>query len=169
VTGTKSFAMEGGILKIGGSTSYYFSCVNNTGKFRISYVQIQFVSSLGSFIYVEGGSVIFEYLKMNNVQSYWVNPLIDVDHKVASVSVECHSLNITNCKYNYPGGTYNKSSVVFFSNESSATYNIFFNMTMSFFNNNTFNLSSIDYNDGGGICGFNSLVSSSGFFLFFLF
>jgi hypothetical protein len=159
--------MEGGILKVGKNTSYFIFCVNNTGLLGLSNVEIQFTTSLGSFIYVVGGTIIIEYLKMNNIQSYWVNPLIDAEQSVSTISVECHSLNVTNCVYKYPGGTYNKSSIAFFSNSTSSTYAISFNMTHSVFCNISVNLTGVNNNDGGGICGFFCRTLSGFFFFFF--
>jgi hypothetical protein len=160
--------MEGGVLTVGNTSTMYFCCVNNTGKLEMSYVQIQFKSELNSFIYTVGGTIIFENLKMDKVSTYWVRPIVDISSSIAAVTVECHSCNVTNCIYKYTGSTtYNKSSLFFFS--SAGSMEIFFNMTSAFFYNNSFNLTGVNGNDGGGICYFNGNITSSSKFLFFIF
>jgi hypothetical protein len=159
VSESKSFAMEGGVLQFGTSRSpsinYYFSWVSGIGaSMRISYMEIQFMSEMNSLVNVEGGSLILEHVMLENEVVGWVHPLIHVKHSVSFVTVELISCSVSDCEYKYGGTEWNKSSVVYFFNDSTADQAFFLNISSCVFCNDILNMSGLDY--GGGICRINS-------------
>jgi hypothetical protein len=180
ITSSKSFVMKGGILKYGftpSNSDYYFMWVSGVDGpwLNIWSVEIQFVSLMNSFIYVEGGIVVLEDVKVNDqLDMMWTYPLVDVCQNVSDVIVELHSCSFTNNKYQF-GGLVEpyKSAVVYFVSANygtDATKQITLNMSFCFFDNNTFNLSFAGnmYNHGG-VGHIYSRNSSSSFFFSFSF
>jgi hypothetical protein len=169
ITGSKSFTLENGILNIGRTSSCYFCYVNDSGNLNLSHVEINFIKSMGYFAYIHGGDVTFEYLQINN-QNNWTSPLLfSPVSSVSSVSARFFSCIISKCSYL---SSQKYAALVFFLREKN--YNsITLNVSSSSFQNNIFNLSSIDgttNHNGGGAIYFLGENSMSGFLLFvFLF
>jgi hypothetical protein len=163
--------MNGGILLFGttlsSSTSYCFTFINGTSPLiRISHVDIQFVNTTNSFIYVVGGAAVLEYVTIDEEKTRWVYPLIYADTTVSLISVELHWVNITNSVYKY---SFTPScAVVYFKHSStSSSYAINLNITFSYFWNNSYDMGgSSNY---CGVCAFLSYQSSSGIFDMYLF
>jgi hypothetical protein len=160
--------MEGGILKVGGGTAYYFSWVNNSGVMKMSYVELEFVSELNSTIYVEGGTVILEYVSVINQQNYWVAGLVNISSVVAPVWVEVFSCSFINSVYNYGGSSdasyLSRCSPFSFRNETFDIFSVKLNMTSCLFLHNYFNTSG---NGFAGTCCFYTENPDSGTFFFF--
>jgi hypothetical protein len=164
--------IEGGILKYGNTslktrTNYYFYDLNGTGgaSLSISGVEIEFVSAMNSTVFILGGKVTLEDVKISNqLNTNWVSPLVLSHSNISSVTVNLHSCTITNSKYKNAKSSYDRSAVVYFINQT-ATQSIALNMSSCLCLNNTFNLSCTD-SMGGGVCLFHSYSTSSGMFFF---
>jgi hypothetical protein len=170
VSASQSFTVEGGILVCGSSTNentQYFTIVNGENAyFCFSGVELKYKGQMGSIVYVRGGTVRFDNVKMNKQDSFhWVNPLIDVNATISTVNVYILSTNITNNDYHYTNTSTSlfKSGVIFFVNTS--TKAITLNMRGSSFLNNSFNISN-NTNARGGVCVFNGPPQSVFFFYF---
>jgi hypothetical protein len=171
--------MSGGILMCGVSTlndtTLYFVILNNiNAELVLHCVELRYVSQMNSVVYITGGRVYFEGVKMDKQTAYyWVNPLINVNATVSPVSVHFLSSNITNCHYSYTNTSTSlyKSAVIFFTNTSTNVLTL--TISFSSFRNNTFHLS--NYSSArGGICHFYGPTDSSVkiifyFLLFFFF
>jgi hypothetical protein len=123
---------------------------------------------MGSIVYVRGGTVRFDNVKMNKQKNYhWVNPLIDVNATVSTVDVYILSTSITNSDYHHSNTSTSlfKSGIVFFINTS--TMAITLNMSGSSFLNNSFYL--FNSYAQGGVCRFNGPTQSGLFIIFYIF
>jgi hypothetical protein len=174
VSASQSFTVKGGVLVFGKSPNeitFYFTIVGGeNADFCFSGVELRYRGQMGSIVYVTGGKVRFDNVKMNKQNSvHWMNPLIDVNSTVLTVDVYILSTNISNSNYHYANTSQNlyKSGVVFFDN----TYQqvITLNMSGCYFLNNSFYLSEMDSYSRGGVCRFNGLEQSGLFFIFYLF
>jgi hypothetical protein len=148
--------MSGGIfmcgISTGDDTTLNFVRLNNQGaQFTLYNIDLRYVSKMNSVVYITGGTVYFERVKMDKQPSYyWVNPLIDVDADVSSVAVHFCFSNITNSHYQlFDVIGLLKTAIIFCSNTSNM---LTLNMSSSYFRNNSFY---IDSNARGGICHFN--------------
>jgi hypothetical protein len=143
--------------------------VNGTGgaSLYISDVELEFVSAMNSMVFILGGMVTLEYVKMNEQNMMWVSPLVLSDSSTSSVIVNLHSCTFTNCKYKNADSSIPKSAVVYFVNQTTAIYSITLNMSFCFCYNNTFNLNNVNVYTGGGFSYFpsNNPFSSMFFFL----
>jgi hypothetical protein len=170
ITGSKIFAIQGGILKYGnGGLKYYFMIVNGTGgaSLCLSGVDIEFVSVMNSTVFILGGKVVLEDVKINNqLDTTWVSPLVFSHSRTSSVTVDLHSCTITNSKYKNADSSYDRSAAVYFINQATATQPITLNMSFCLCLNNTFNLS-YGRNWGGGVSFFYSYSESSSMWLSF--
>jgi hypothetical protein len=135
----------------------------------ISGVEIEFVSGMNSMVFILGGKVILESVKLNNQTERWVSPLVFVDSNTSNVVVNLHSCTITNCIYKNANSSSPKSAVVYFIPENTTTYTVILNISFCFCYNNTFNLSNISSDTGGGFCLFCSYSTLSSMFFFFFF
>jgi hypothetical protein len=138
----QSFTMEGGTLKYGNmnteslDTLCYFSIIKGDGGYiHLRRIRLKFVSEMNSFIFMEGGTVWIECLKMENELVGWVYPLVDV-RCITSVIVKLTSLNITNCYYKNLHTQ--KSAVVFFDELYGFLHPTYLNISSLFSQNNTF-------------------------------
>jgi hypothetical protein len=148
------------------SSSYHFSTVNGSNAyFKLKYISIKFISKMNSFIYVEGGIICMEYMKVENERTLWNYPLIDASYITSFIIIEIYCLNITNCYYKYglEAAWPHKSSIVFF-NSQGLSYPFFLNISSSFFQNTTFYL---NHESRGGSIYFRSKHGGYGFFFFF--
>jgi hypothetical protein len=137
--------------------------VNGTGGASLSLfnVEIEFVSAMNSFIYILGGKVILENVKVDNQSDVmWNYPLVDVYQSISAVSVEIYSCTITNSMYKHLSSLY-KSAIVFFSNSSLLTRSINLNISLFSFYNNSFDLNGSSNFWGGGVSYFICDNSSS--------
>jgi hypothetical protein len=178
ITGWKSFMMRGGILKygdtsLGAPSSYYFIIVNGTRgpSLCFSDMEIEFVNGMNSMVFVLGGKVTLEKVKINNqLDTNWVRPLVFSHSNFSIVAVNLHSCTITNSNYKPPNASLGGSAVVYFIDETTAVKSIFFNISFCLCQNNTFN-NSFDLTKvlwSGGFTLFHSYYPSSGNFFFFL-
>jgi hypothetical protein len=164
---SQSFNISGGILKLGvlsNDKTLYFIQVNSSGYLTLFYVDLRFIGKMNSVIYMTGGTIHVEKVKIN--RQSWVYPLIDVNATVSGsgTTVKFLSSNILNSIYIFNGTTSPyKSAIIFFTNTSSQKLNM--TILSSSFLNNTFYLSS-DYAVGSGFL-FHGQNSTSGFFFFF--
>lgn len=179
ITSSKQFLMVGGIFKFGTSlpvsTDYYFSWVSFSDAFiKISKVEIVFISTMNNLIFVEGGRVVLEYLKIDKQaeeeeKTKWVHSLIHIHCNISGVSIEVYSSNITNSIYKYiipdPEIPVSEPPFIYFVRNESLTNVISFNITSSYFNNNTFNMGLY----GGSVCLFHSYNNYSGFIIIIIF
>jgi hypothetical protein len=168
ITGSKSFTIQGGILKYGNTSletpiNYYFMIVNGTGgaSLCLSSVEIEFVSEMNSTVFILGGKVTLEDVKINNqLDTNWVSPLVFSDSNTSSVTVNLHSCTITNSYCN------SVRSVFYFIRETISFQSITLNMSFCSCLNNTFNLVSETRNNGVGL--FCSYSKSSSMWVSFL-
>jgi hypothetical protein len=168
--------MEGGTLHYGDNSlstpsNYYFIFINGTSSsMTFSDIEIKFISGMNSLVYIFGGKVILNYLKMDNQpDTMWVNQLIHVYPNKSAVTVELYCCKITNCKYKCMAREEScKSAVIYFDNITTFGTAITLNITLCFFKNNTFNINT-GGNSWGGVFLFFSTATSSGLFLFILF
>jgi hypothetical protein len=171
ITGSKSFMIKRGILKYGnGGLKYYFMIVNGTGgaSLCLSSMKIEFVSAMNSTVFILGGKVSLDNVKINNqLDTNWVSPLVFSHSNTSSVIVDLHSCTITNSNYKNTNSSYGRSAVVYFINRTNATQPITFNMSFCLCLNNTFNLSNANTDIGGGCSLFCSFNKSSSMFFFF--
>jgi hypothetical protein len=158
--------MKGGILKYGNTSlqtpiNYHFMIVNGTGgaSLNLSGVEIEFVSAMNSTVLILGGKVVLENVKINNqLDTNWVSPLVFSHSNTSSVTVDLHSCTITNSNYKNANSSYDRSAVVYFINQTTATKSITLNMSFCLFWNDTFNLTSSGW---GGVGYFSSSNESS--------
>jgi hypothetical protein len=170
---SQSFTVKGGIIVCGSSTNdttLYFTIIDGErAYFCFSSVELRYGGQMGSIIYVRGGTVRFDNVKMNKQNSsLWVNPLIDVNAIVSTVDVYILSTNITNCGYRSTESSLYlfKSGIVY--SENTSTKIITVNIGGSSFLNDSFYLSSTSYSRGG-ICRFNGPTQSGLFIIFYIF
>jgi hypothetical protein len=151
-------------ISSGDDTTFYFVRLSNgDSQFTLHNINLRLISMMNSIVYVSGGNVYFEKVKMDGYglpSYYWVNPLIDVDATLSSANIHFLSTNITNCNYKYfnTSTSLYKSSIIFFTNTSTNVLTL--TMLSSFFHNNTFYLSSSS-SARGGICQFQGPTNSS--------
>jgi hypothetical protein len=143
ITGSKSFTIKGGFLKYGnGNLNYHFMIVSGTGgaSLCLSGVEIEFVSAMNSTMLVFGGKVTLKDVKINNqLDTNWVSPLVFSHSNTSSVTINFHSCLITNSSYENADSSYERSAVVYFIDQTSATQSITLNMSFCLCLNNTFN------------------------------
>jgi hypothetical protein len=173
ITGSKSFTMEGGLLKYGNEgLDYYFIIVNGTGGASLFLlgVEIIFVSPMNSTVFILGGKVALEDVKINNqLDTNWVSPLVLSHSSISSVTVNLHSCTITNSTYKNADSSYARSAVVYFINQTTANKSISLNISSCLCGNNTFNLSITNWGGGFNLyCIYNSYSRILIFFFFFL-
>jgi hypothetical protein len=170
ITGSKSFAIQGGILKYGSlfrlfTIDYYFAIVNGSedGSLCLSGVEIEFVSKMNSMVFILGGKVTLENVRINNQQGVmWVSPLVLAWSNTSVVTVNLDSCSITNSIYK--STDLSGSAVVYFN--TSYTKPISLNVSSCLCYNNTFNL----VGDGwGGFSSFSTYDASSSIFSFVFF
>jgi hypothetical protein len=139
----------------------YFMIVNGTegASLCLSGVEIEFVNPMSSMVFILGGKVIFKNVKINN-QLNWESELVYSHSSTSSVTVELHSCTITNSNYSKYN---NRTSIIHFSDLTTATQSITLNISFCLCLNNSFNYFS-DY--GGGFGLFYSNNASSGMFFF---
>jgi hypothetical protein len=170
ITGSKSFTIQGGIVKYGNKNlSYYFIIVNGTGGASLSLlgVEIEFVGVMNSTVLILGGQVTLEDVKIKNqLDTMWVSPLIFADMNVSSVNIDVHSCKITDCKYKNSNSVGRSAFICFKYVNNGISLKV--NITFCKFCNNSFNLVHTN-NFGGAISSFESTSSSSSFFFFFFF
>jgi hypothetical protein len=170
---SQSFTIKGGVVVYGSSTydaTFYFTIVNSENAyFCFSGVELRYRGQMmGSMVYVRGGTVRFDNVKMNKQDSFhWVNPLIDVNATVSAVDIYILSTNITNSDYHHANTSTSlfKSGVVFIVNTSTKAITV--NMRRSSFLNDSFYLGD-NNNARGSVFVFNGL-SQSGLFFILLF
>jgi hypothetical protein len=161
--------VEGGVVVCGSSTNdttLHFTVVNGeSAYFCLLGVELSCGGQMNSVVYVTGGTVRFDSVKMNKQKIYhWVNPLIDVNATVSAVYVYILSTNITNSDYRHANTSTSlyKSGVVF--SDDTSTKVITLNMRESSFLNDSFYLSSSSY-ARGGVCQFCGPAQSGLFFI----
>jgi hypothetical protein len=128
----QSFTIDGGILKYGYLNSlnnnvleYYFSVINGIDAYiKMRYIEIIFVSDMNSLIYIKGGVVCLEHVKLENQMTNWHYSLINVECDISSVIIELFSLYITNCFFS--GWT---SAIVRFHPSFGYSYPVFLNVS----------------------------------------
>jgi hypothetical protein len=110
ITSWKSFTIDGGILRYGdlnwlrnNASEYYFMVINGVdGYVKMRYIEIKFVSEMNNLIFIEGGIVCLEHVKIENEFINWKHTLINVQCHTSSVIIELFSLNITGCNCSLP-------------------------------------------------------------------
>jgi hypothetical protein len=169
ITSSKSFKMIKGILKYGifntsltssSSHLFYFVDISDDGYLSLSYINLIFVGMMKSMIYMRGGTVYIEKMKIINEE--WVEPLIEIYETVSSIIVEIYMINIIKCNYcsysniESPEKHSYKSGIIFISDES--TKNVLVNISNCLLDNIVSNLF---YNGKGGIFHFSGLSEKS--------
>jgi hypothetical protein len=140
----QSFTLDGGILNVGNKNNsininayHYFVIMSGVdGYFHIRHIKIIFVSKLNIFIYIEGGTIFVEDVKISNETTQWVRPLIYSRCLSSSVIIELSSLIITDCYYLSTTGT--EAGVVYFHSAYSYLHPILLNISSLYFQNNAF-------------------------------
>jgi hypothetical protein len=188
ITLSKSFQMIGGILKYGtprtffsssfflsssphsslssslSSTlfwsSFHFAEVDDKGYLLLRYIRLMFVGKMKSMIFIKGGSVCIEFMKIRNEE--WIQPLIEAYGITSSVNIEIYMSNITDCNYACTSleaseGSF-KSGVLYIDNRS--TKAIMLNISNCLFYNNVMNLF-YDGDGKGNSCDFYSTNQAS--------
>jgi hypothetical protein len=119
-------------------------------------IEINFLGKMKSVIYVEGGIVCMESIKI--IRQQWIEPLIDVKAIISSVVINFFFNIITNCNYTCEALPY-KSGIIFVSDSN--LEDIMLNISYCSFDENTLNLY---YNDSGfgGACYFGGGSFESG-------
>jgi hypothetical protein len=159
----KAFTIEGGLVDLSGGSNNTFIMVNGTDALlRVSYTEFHFVDSISYTFLVVGGWFIMEYVSIKDVSSGWVTSFIYARGISSPVYLEISSCLFKNNTYL---STTNRSAFVYVNNLP-LYFDLVFNMSSSFFTNNTFNLSSSGL---GGWCFFSSSKDTSGFFFFYYF
>jgi hypothetical protein len=110
----KSFRMIGGILKHGTSSRSLSSLLYNFIEIDDGYVLLRdicliYISDVNNVIYVRGGSVCMEYMKINKEE--WMRPIFEVYGKTSWVSIEMKEVNIRDCNYSYGNNDEAKTSI----------------------------------------------------------
>jgi hypothetical protein len=155
-------------LKLGvwsNDTTLHFIEINNSGCLRLFCVDMRFIGLMNSVIYMTGGTICVEKLKIN--KQYWVYPFIEVSTAVLEygVIVEILSTNITMCNYLYNGSILPyKSVIVFFPNTTAQKLNM--TISSSLFQNSDIISTTSGY---GGLSQFFLQNSESCFYFFLLF
>jgi hypothetical protein len=169
---SQSFIMNGGVLICGSSdndTTLFFTMLSHLNAyFSFCEVNLKFAGTMNSVVYVTGGTVCFERVKMDKqLHDCWVNPLIDVVATAFPVVIQFLYTNITNCYYKcgYSSIGLYKSAVIFFTNTSTDGEVITLNMSSSYFFNSTFDLYNGIRPSCGGVCYFCGPLNSGMFFL----
>jgi hypothetical protein len=183
--------MINGTLKYGISNNsisqyFFFININDNGFLLLNNINVIFISEMDSMIYMGGGSVCIEYMKIINEE--WIKPLIEVNGNilttVSSIKIEIYMCTINECNYTY---TYKniekertststtststfiyKSGVIFISKSNSVMIkDLLLNISNCLFNKNIVNLF---YNDSGygSICRFSNVCEKSSMMHFFL-
>jgi hypothetical protein len=166
----QSFTVDGGILKYGNkknledtNLSYYFSIITGVnGYIHIRYVEIIYTSKMNSLVYIEGGTVFFEHVKMFNETTHWIYPIIKLQNLASSVIIDLLSLVIVNSYYQsnvFSGAVVFFSSVIY-------VYPVSLNISSLFFQHNTF---IAHPNSGGGAFAFLTYSCYSCLLLFYYF
>jgi hypothetical protein len=165
----QSFSIDGGVLKYGASnwtsaSMCYFIIVNGTNSLvNLRYVNIIFMRRMNSLLFVEGGSIIIEYMKIENQTTNWVYTLIYVQSFSFPVKVEFFSLNITNCNYKHDiTCAFCGSALVTFHRSFALLNPAFLNLTDLFFLHNTFDVNGGNLENYGGAFFFFTDVFNSG-------
>jgi hypothetical protein len=167
---SQSFTAKGGVVICGSSTNditLYFTVVDGeSAYFCLSGVELRYRGQMNSLVYVTGGRVHFDSVKMNKQDSSrWVNPLVDVNATVSAVDVYIFSTNITNSDYHHANMSTSlfKSSIVFFVNTSTKVITL--NMHGCSFLNDSFYLNNENYGASrGSVCQFHGPAQSGLFF-----
>jgi hypothetical protein len=152
-----------------GGLEYFFMIVNGTegASLCLSGVEIEFVSPMNSTVFILGGKVTLEGVKINNqLNTNWVSPLVHSRSNTSSVTVELHSCTITNSNYKTADFYRFRPAIVCFVNEATAAQSITLNISFCLCQNNTFNLDT-SY-QGGGYGLFYSYNTLSSMWFFFL-
>jgi hypothetical protein len=126
ITDSKIFTVQGGIVKYGiGSLetfwNYYFIIVNGTrgASLCLSGVEIEFANKMNSMVCILGWEVTLEDVKINNQLD--ISSLVFSYSNTSSVTVNFHSCTITNSNYKNANSTNDKSAVVYFISQNTAT------------------------------------------------
>jgi hypothetical protein len=144
--------------------NYHFMIVNGTGGASLCLwgVEIEFVSAMNSAVFILGGKVTLEDVKINNQSdTNWVFPLVLSYNIISSVTVNLHSCTITNS--NYKDANYRLSPFEMIDGYI-ATQSLTLNMSFCSCLNNTFNLTSSGF---GGVGDFYSSNESSSMWVSF--
>lgn len=139
-----SFTMEGGILKYGilnlisGYSSYHFCIIRGvTAYFNMRYIDIIFISKMNSLIYLEGGTLCFEYIRIENETNYWIFPLIDIPSIVSSSVVKLFSLHITNSQFIQDNSSGHASVLYYHSPNNVLIFSLILNCSFLHLSNNS--------------------------------
>jgi hypothetical protein len=154
---TKSFNIELGTIKLEGELSLAFVYIESSGKIRICNVEFEFVGEIEKVIYAEGGSILFEYVRVINVKTYWVNRFIFVNNTYSACLVEFFSCIFDNCSYNNSVGNISGICEI----RSSNNLPCFLNISTSYFINSNFSTTNTSVMTAFFFYGFHP---SSGFF-----
>jgi hypothetical protein len=164
LTSSQSFNISGGVLNLGVSslsdTTLYFIQVNNNGYLTLFCVDIRFIGEMNNVIYMTGGTICIEKVKIN--KQFWIYPLIEVDVIMPEfgATIEFLSSDITKCMYLYNEKTSPyKSAIIFFTKTSTQKLNM--TMLSSSFLNNNFSHSGSS-SPSGSVCHFQGESSLSG-------
>jgi hypothetical protein len=146
--------------------------VNGTGGASLCFsgVEIEFVSAMNSAVFILGGKVTLEGVKIDNqLGRNWVSSLVYSHSNTSTVTVNLHSCTITNSNYSAYLSD-GRSAVVYFANKSTPTQSVALNMTFCLCRNSTFDLI-YPYNEWGGGFGYfySDKTTSSIYSLFFVF
>jgi hypothetical protein len=170
ISGSKSFTIQGGVLKYGnGYINHYFIIVNGIGgaSLCLSNVEIEFVSAMNSMVFILGGKVTLKKVKMDNqLNTNWVSPLVYSHSSTSSVTVDLHSCTITNSNYKNVNSSLARSAVVYFVNQNTVTQSVTLNISACLCVNNTFDLTN-SWSWGGGFGFFYSNETFSCMWFFF--
>jgi hypothetical protein len=158
----QSFTIDGGILKYGNlnysninSIYFYFIFMRGINLFfKMRHIEIKFMVESNSLIYIYGGIISVEHVKIKNNISGWVYPLVYVFWNTSSVIVELFSVNVVECYFKS-----REVILVYFHLYYSYFHPIFLNVS-SFYCQDSF------FNSTEGLFCFYSNHGSSCFYLF---
>jgi hypothetical protein len=103
-----------GISNISISQNFFFININDNGFLLLNNINVIFISKMDSVIYIGGGSVCIEYMKIANEE--WIKPLIEVNENILtkssssssssalsttslSIKIEIYMCTINQCNY----------------------------------------------------------------------
>jgi hypothetical protein len=149
--------------------SFHFICVNDNGYLLMSEMKLIFEGKMKSMIYIRGGIVCMEYVKVNNEE--WVEPLIEVYKIISRIIIEMYKNIIKNCNYHYEcinSACIYKSAIIFIDKMNEENENLNINIWNCVFNNNIINLF-YDDSGNGNLFHFLSKNKTSSIIYYYLF
>jgi hypothetical protein len=108
--------------------SFHFICVDDEGYLLLSKMRLIFLGRMKSMIYIRGGVVCMEYIKINNEE--WGEPLIEAYEMDWRIRIEIYMNIIKKCNYGFlrvkkeSSSLKYKSAILFINEMSTKNVNI---------------------------------------------